>query len=459
MKIVLIQACSLISIDSQQPFYKKSKRYSYAATTLTTLASVIPESLNAEIRIYDEGVEEVPGDLEADIVGISAMTPNAPRAYQLADGLRAKGIKVVLGGYHPTACPEEALAHADAVVVGFAEETWPRLLLDFRAGSMKKIYRDFSFKTFQSNLPHARRDLLKQGAYSQRGTIETTRGCYNRCEYCVIPNSTGGRLYHRPISQVIEEIRTLKNPIVTFLDSSPTEDMDYAKALYKALIPEKRRWLSAATLKAVYDDEWLDLAQKSGCKGVLIGFETVNQNTLNNCRKRFNKADEYKTLIKKLHDRDIAVLGCFVLGLDGDDKHIFHDTLQFVNEAHVDLCQYMVFTPLPGSPIFHKMHVQNRIIEHDWSLYDGKHVVIEPTDMTPEQLHNGIRWLWKNTYTISSIFQRLLGSKTSFLVMAAANYMFRRYGTHFIPKEFDTLQYDSDFLDLGRPRQVAMAKS
>jgi radical SAM superfamily enzyme YgiQ (UPF0313 family) len=445
MKIVLIQACDMVDVDTGRPFFRTSRRYSYAPTTLTTLAALVPPEFEAEVRIYDQGVEPLPKPIEADIVGISTITANAPAAYALADDLRAQDIKVVLGGYHPSACPDEALEHADAVVVGFAEESWPALLWDFAKGQMQRLYRDTTQAAFQGSMPFPRRDLLKRGAYMLRGTIETTRGCLNRCNYCVIPRSTGGAVYHRPIPEVIREIEQLKTRYLTFLDSSPTEDMDYAKHLYEAMLPLKRTWFSAITVKAVYDDEWLDLAARSGCRGVLIGFETLSQSTLNGCCKRFNKASEYKQLIERLHDRKISVLGCFVFGLDGDDNSVFGRTVDFVNEAKVDVVQYTVSTPFPGTALHEELRRDGRITETDWRYYDGKHVVFKPSHMTEEDLENGIRWAWKRTYSYSSIGQRVWGAKASTAPLIAGNLAFRKLARSFVPSSFDTASWDARF--------------
>jgi radical SAM superfamily enzyme YgiQ (UPF0313 family) len=445
MKIALIQACDLVDVDTGKPFSKTSRRYSYAPTTLTTLAALVPEELGAEIRIYDQGVEVLPERIEADLVGISTITANAPAAYLLADRLRAQGVKVVLGGYHPSACPEEASEHADAVVVGFAEESWPQLLREYSRGEMRNLYRDMTQAAFQGSMPYPRRDLLKPGAYMLRGTIETTRGCLNRCEYCVIPSSTDGAMFHRPIPEVIREIEQLKTRYITFLDSSPTEDMEYAKELYRAMLPLKRKWFSAITTKAVYDDEWLDLAAQSGCKGVLIGLETLNQNTLNGCCKRFNKAHEYKQLIAKLHERKITVLGCFVFGLDGDDKSIFASTVDFVNDARLDICQYTISTPFPGTATYQKLKAEGRITENDWRYYDGKHVVFRPSHMTEEELENGIRWAWKRTYGYASIGHRVWGKGLVTPSLFAGNLAFRKLGKSFVPRSFDTAAWSQHF--------------
>ncbi|MCU0662979.1 MAG: B12-binding domain-containing radical SAM protein, partial [Myxococcota bacterium] len=435
----------LVDVDTGKPFSRTSRRYSYAPTTLTTLAALVPQELHAQIEIYDQGVEALPNRIEADLVGISTITANAPCAYALADDLRAQGIKVVLGGYHPSACPEEALGHADAVVVGFAEESWPQLLRDFAAGQMQPLYRDMTQTVFQGSMPFPRRDLLRRGAYLLRGTIETTRGCLNRCEYCVIPNSTGGALFHRPIPEVIREIEQLQTRYLTFLDSSPTEDMEYAKELYRAMLPLKRTWFSAITVKAVYDDEWLDLAVRSGCRGVLVGLETLSQSTLNGCCKRFNKAGEYKQLIERLHERKITVLGCFVFGLDGDDRSIFARTVDFVNDAKVDICQYTISTPFPGSATYEKLKREGRITETDWRYYDGKHVVFAPSHMTEEDLENGIRWAWKRTYSFASIGKRMWGAKISTPTLIAGNLAFRKLARSFVPRAFDTASWDDRF--------------
>jgi radical SAM superfamily enzyme YgiQ (UPF0313 family) len=265
--------------------------------TLTTLAALIPPEIQAEVEIIDEGVESLPSEIKADLVGITAITGTVMRAYALADHIRQKGIPVVLGGVHATLMPQEASLHADAVVTGFAEESWPQLLRDFVRGKMQKLYTQSPALSME-DLPIPRRDLLKGKGYITVNTLQATRGCLNQCDFCVVPVAWGRRMYLRPVKDVIAELEQIQSRNVLFVDVSPIEDRKYALELYRAMIPLKKRWLSPSTIRMADDPELLDLASKSGCRGLLIGFESVSQMTLKEMGKPFNYTQKFKSRLK-----------------------------------------------------------------------------------------------------------------------------------------------------------------
>jgi hypothetical protein len=236
--------------------WKKSLRY--APLTLTTLAALIPDALNAEVTLVDEGIEEVDTDLDADLVGISAITGTAPRAYEIADDFRSQDVPVVLGGVHPTLRPEEAMAHADSVVTGYAEETWPQLLHDFMNGGMQRRY-DQDPDLDLSSSPRPRRDLLPEGRFTTPHTIEATRGCQHRCDFCVVPSAWGSPM-QKPVAEVIDDIRQMDPDTLVFLDLNLLGDIGYAKELFRALIPLDLQWGGLATTLIAQDDELIDLA-------------------------------------------------------------------------------------------------------------------------------------------------------------------------------------------------------
>lgn len=427
----------IILILPRGPIYRYNngifkKPILYAPLTLTTLASLIPPEIEAEVQIIDEGIENLPNEFNADLIGITAITGTARRAYIIADYIRAKGIPVILGGVHPTLMPQEAMEHADAVVTGFAEESWPQILRDFMQNKMKKIYTQ-STNLSLANLPIPRRNLLKRKNYVTVETIQATRGCTNFCDFCVVPIAWGRRMYFRPIKDVIEEIEQIESKDILFVDVSPIEDKNYAKAFYKAMIPLKKRWISPATIKIAEDEELLNIAWQSGCRGLLIGFEAVSQQTLKQMGKGFNSVNKYKTQVQRLHDYGIAIQACFVFGFDTDDKTVFERTVELVNKLNLDLPRYTVYTPFPGTPIFNKFKNENRIIEFNWSFYDGQHVVIKPALMTPEELQQGLYWAWEQSYKFNSIFKRLSGSRCLLPYLIPANIAYRYYAQN-LPK-------------------------
>lgn len=404
--------------------FKRALRY--PPLTLTTLASLVPVDIGAKVRIIDEGVDILEEDIKADLVGISAVTATAPRAYLLADKIRKKGIPVVLGGVHPTIMPEEALEHADSVVVGFAEESWPQLLRDFKNGDMKKIYAQSS-KVSLRNLPFPRRDLLNKNGYVTVNTVMATRGCPHKCEFCVLPVVHQYEYYRRPIDDVINEIRAINAKIFIFLDANPNADASYAKSLYDKLAPLKKEWVGLTTIVALENEELLQSIVKSGCKGLLIGFETISQTALCEANKKFNLVNKYADTVKRLHDNGIKILGCFMFGFDHDDKSIFEKTYEFISRTKIDFLRYTIYTPFPGTTVYNELKKQGRIIESDWSLYDYEHVVFKPARMTPEELKEGIIRIWNETYSLSSILKRVYNSKGLLWLTLTANFAFKHH--------------------------------
>lgn len=425
-----LSAPRIVLISPRGPLYrfrggtwKKSLRY--APLTLTTLAALIPAELNAQVQILDEGIEEVPLDIEADLIGISAITGTAERAYELAAHFRSRGIPVVLGGVHVTLLPDEAAEHADTIVVGYAEESWPRLLRDFVGGRLGQRYEQAPDLSL-SGRPFPRRDLNPKGMYSIPHTIEATRGCIHRCEFCVVP-SAWGRPLQKPVGTVIDEIRDMGAKRLLFLDLNLIADTSYAKELFQALIPLKIRWGGLATTLIARDEELLDLCAQSGCRGLLIGFETLSEEALHQTRKGFNRIADYRDVVERLHARGIGIQGTFVFGFDSHDEDVFAETVDFAIDAALDLPRYAILTPFPGTPLFQNLDREGRIRTRSWTLYDGQHVVFEPAKMSPQELEAGTEWAWKKTYSMGAIARRLGRARIMPLLSLAANLGYRVY--------------------------------
>jgi radical SAM superfamily enzyme YgiQ (UPF0313 family) len=424
--------------------WKKTMRY--APLTLTTLASLVPPELNADVRIIDEGVDDIPDDLDADLVGISAITGTAPRAYEIAARLRSRGVTVVIGGVHPTLMPEEAMANADSTVVGYAEESWPALLRDFAAGRMARRY-DQSPTLSLANLPFPQRELFDTSLVNVAHTLEATRGCIYQCEFCVVPAAWGKPL-QKPVADVVADIRQMRAKRLIFLDLNLIADSAYAKELFTALIPLKVQWGGLATTTIAWDDELLDLAARSGCRGLLIGFESLNQASLLETKKAFNMRRSYYEVVRKIRERKIALMGCFVFGFDHDSIATFDETVDFVLESKMDLPRYAIAVPFPGTALYKRLKAEGRITTENWSLYDGQHVVFEPKLMSPGDLLERTRKAWKKTYSYRSIVRRLAGSRTRLPISIPANLGYRFYANH-----LDTF-YTCDWFE-GRPMPKA----
>src|SRR6516162_4935323 len=381
----------------------------YAPLTLTTLAALVPPELNAEITIQDEGVQPLDLEFDADLVGITAITGTSLRAYRIADELRAKGHTVVLGGVHATLLPDEAAQHADALVLGYAERSWPELLRDFARGRLQPRYFAPTGRSL-AGVPVARRDLLQKKKYATVNSIEATRGCPHKCDFCVVPTAWSNTYAHRPVEEVIAELRTFEGRKALFIDLSPVEDVHYAKALYRAMIPLRLRWVGLSTTRIAEDAELLRLAARSGCKGLLIGFESISQDTLNQTHKHFHAAPQYAEVVKKLHDHGIGIQGCFVFGFDNDDENVFERTVEFVDQTKIDLPRYAVVTPFPGTGLYRRLEATGRLLHKDWSLYDVEHVVFQPRQMSPERLQEGLEWSWRQSYRWRSLARRVTGA-------------------------------------------------
>jgi len=406
------------------------KSLHYAPLTLTTLAALIPPELNAEAVIYDETAGIIPLDLEADLICITCITGTAPRCYAYADFFRRKGITVVLGGVHPTMMPQEAAHHADSVVTGFAEYTFPQLLLDFAAKQLKPLYTqgcDFSI----DGRPAPRRELLNKKRYITVNTLEAVRGCSLPCTFCAYPAAFGKTVYKRPVNEVVAEIEALDCKVILFPDVNLIADRAHAINLFTALIPLKKTWLGLATSSVGIDDELITVFRKSGCKGLLIGFESVNQESQQYVSKGVNKVTGYEDLMKRLHHAGILVQGCFAFGADNEDVSVFERTVEMVQRAKIDLPRYSILTPFPETEYYRQLEKENRIVERNWAMYDVEHCVYKPALMTPEQLEEGITWAWKETYKLGSIAQRLAPFHRDAWLSIPLNFGYRGYAEKF----------------------------
>jgi radical SAM superfamily enzyme YgiQ (UPF0313 family) len=427
MKIQLLSPAGEIH-RSGSGIFKTALRY--APLTLSTLAALVPEELHAEVTIQDEGVQPLDLDFDADLVGITAITGTAFRAYALADQLRAKGHTVVLGGVHATLLPDEAAGHADALVLGYAEKSWPELLRDLAAGRPLRP-RYFAPTERRLLVPQARRDLLQKKKYATVNSIEATRGCPHKCDFCAVPAAWPNIYAHRPIEDVVAELQTFEKRHAVFIDLSPVEDVNYAKALYRAMIPLRLRWIGLATTRIAEDAELLKLAAQSGCKGLLIGFESISQDTLNETHKGFHAAAGYGEVVKKLHDHGIGIQGCFVFGFDSDDASVFERTAEFVDRTKIDLPRYAVVTPFPGTGLYRRWEAEGRLLHKNWALYDVEHVVFQPRQMSPERLQEGLEWTWRQSYCWRSIGRRMLGASWLMLPLwLSLNFGYRFYAQH-----------------------------
>ncbi len=404
----------------------------YAPITLALLAALVPQELNAEVKIYDETAEKIPLDTDADVIAITCITGTSSRCYRFADYFRSLGKTVLMGGVHPSLMPKEASMHADAVLLGLGEKTFPQALMDIKNNCLKPFYYGDGCGDI-ANRPLPRKDLLKKSKYITLNTVEAVRGCNHTCTFCAYPAAFGQRVITRPVEDVINEIKSFKGKEVIFPDVNLIADTKYARELFTAMIPLKKWWFGLTTTAIGHNDELLNIFQKSGCKGLLVGFESVNQETQQGINKGINRVHEYKELMDKLHRKGIMVMGCFAFGADEDHKDVFERTVDLCIKAKIDLPRFSIITPFPNTEFYRELESQGRIIERDFAMYDVEHCVFKPQNMSKKDLEAGIAWAWKEVYSWKNIFRRLDLTKIRTIksIYMLVNIGYRKYAKGF----------------------------
>lgn len=404
MRILLIMPDAHMHKLRFGPFVRSMRE---APLTLTTLAGLVPSDPDIEIKLVDGSVDPIPLDFPADLVGISVITGCAPSAYAISDNYRSRGIPVVLGGVHVSVLPGEAIDHADAIVVGRGESAWPRLIEDFRCGRLKRVYREHVLADdVLYGVPAPRRDLQRSSGYMMPNTVQATRGCRRKCDFCSV-TAVWPAYLKRPVADVIRDIRAIPGRIVAFNDVSLVDDDEYARELFTAMIPLRKKWGGLVTADSLQKTGLLDLMVESGCVYLLVGFESGDQATLRGIRKNFNQTLQYKDFVTMLHRRGITIQGCFVFGFDHDDKSVFESTVDLVQELGIDIPRYSLYTPYPGTALFQRLMKEQRILSFNWNDYDTMHVVIQPAQMSPEELYAGFKQAYRETFRMHRIVQRV----------------------------------------------------
>ncbi|MGE5485572.1 MAG: B12-binding domain-containing radical SAM protein [Ignavibacteriales bacterium] len=374
--------------------------------SLAILAALTPD--RHEVEVVDESVQDHVMEPLPDLVGITAITSVAPRAYELADEYRCQGVRVVMGGMHPSALPDEAAAHADSVVVGEAEGVWENVLEDASAGRMRSIYRSERLPSL-CGLPSPRWDVFNPKKYLTLNLVQTSRGCPNNCSFCSVTRFFGKTYRTRPVREVVEEVSRLGRRLVLFVDDNIAGNRAHARELFRELKPMKISWLGQSSLTIAEDQSLLDAARESGCTGLFIGFESLVSENLERIGKAMvNRVDRFLESIRRIHSRGISIEGAFIFGLDGDDSTVFTRTVEFATKARLALAQFGILTPFPGTPLFTDMESRNRIIDRDWGNYTISNVVFRPENLSPAALREGFLKAYRRFYSPASIARRLL---------------------------------------------------
>jgi radical SAM superfamily enzyme YgiQ (UPF0313 family) len=372
--------------------------------TMPTIAALTPP--NVEVTIVDEYVQEIDFDAPVDLVGLTAIIIQSPRAYQIADQFRRRGVPVVMGGHHASAVPEEALQHCDVVVIGEAEGIWPTVIEDAKQGKLEPLYRMNGYPSLEG-LPRPRLPLLPLRRYRiPFFPVQTTRGCPFHCNFCAVTSFFGGAYRFRPVEEVVEEVKAIGSRNIFFVDDNIAANPSRAKELFQALIPLRLRWASQANVTIANDPELLDLAVKSGCISLFIGLESLSEANLKQAGKTFNRPAEYPEAIRRIQKAGIHIMASFIFGLDDDDETVFERTVRFLEENRLPLASFFAYVPLPGTRAAQRMEEEGRIIERDWAKYDDAHALFLPRRMSPQTLEEGLWWAYRRFYSLPSLLRR-----------------------------------------------------
>jgi len=398
--------------DQNGSTISSASTFAIRKVNLPLLAALTPPQHT--VAIVDEAFAPDNTGEDVDLVGITVMTDLVVRAYQIADNYRARGVKVVMGGIHPTVLPGEALEHADAVVAGEAETVWGKLLSDAAAGKLQQIYRTNAPADLACR-PLARLDLYPKythRSYTPLATgVEAARGCPYDCEFCSIGAVMGRRYRPRPTPEVIHEIAAAGSEHVFFVDDALAIDRPAAKRLFAEMTPMGLKWAGQGTITLASDPDLLRLMKRSGCVGLLVGFESVQPDPSGGMKKLTSLRVGFTEAVRRFHDQGITVVGAFVFGFDHENADVFAQTHEFIVKNRLDAAQLRILTPLPGTRLYARLLQTGRLFAPDWWLrgYPADTLLYQPRSMAPEQLVDGFAQLNRQVCSFGSILKRFWG--------------------------------------------------
>jgi radical SAM superfamily enzyme YgiQ (UPF0313 family) len=410
--------------------FRRGQFNNFAQLTMPYLAGFVrpPHS----VHIIDEYNQEIDYAFPAGLVGITCNTPNSTHVYSIADRFRARGCPVVLGGPHVTLLPEEASRHADSIVLGEAEETWPALLADAANGRLEPVYSSNQPATLHK-LPLPRRGL-RHGRGIFASTVIATRGCPHRCSFCDLRQIYSPEPRYRPVEEVIAEIRTIRSPYFSFWDDQLFMSPAYALRLFRELEGCRKRWAAMVTAASTANERLVAAAARAGCVCLFLGLESFSTESLALSHKSFNQVEEYTESVERIHRAGISVQAGIVFGFDGDTPTIFGKTLRGAAEAGIDGATVSILTPFPKTPLYEQLRKEGRLLTDDWSYYNGKTAVaFRPAQMSPETLWNGYMEFRRDFYAPPAICRRIVHSRVKPLQSFLLNAGYRRALSNSIP--------------------------
>ena len=402
------------------------------------IAAVTPKKHS--MKLIDERFETIDFEEDCDVVVLTFPTGYSTRAYEVADEFRKKGKTVVMADYHASVMPEEAKEHADSILIGEVELSWPHFLKDFQKGEIKPYYKQEK-PVDPAIIPPANRELIKK-FHRPLARIQATRGCPINCEFCRIPAFEGTTYRKRPVENVIKEIKSIRQKFLFFADGSLTLDPEYTKALFKQMKGLRKRFFCCGNADVLnVDDELLKLAKKAGCIAWYVGFESVNQNTIDLLNKKTNVVEKYKSVVQKIHDHGIAVCGSFIVGFDNDTFDDFDNIIDAMYDLKMDHIELNILTPFPGTPLFKRLDKEGRILTKNWFHYregqSGTNIPFQPKNMTREELTNEGRlrifdhWYGSKDINLKEYIRRRLSFFKEGLKIGFYPFMYRVFGYFF----------------------------
>ena len=445
------------------PFYAKDPNASFGkhaltpTLALTSIAAATPPSW--KLAYWDENLLQgsPPRDPVPEVVGISVHLTFAERAYALARWFRAHGSKVVMGGLHALSCPDEVAQHADAIAVGDGVRTWPQILRDVEAGRLQTRYHADFDGSYRDD-PAPRRDLLPREGFLTSTSINATRGCHNRCGFCYLSTRGLEMPYKmRAPEQIAAEIVADGQPYVVFTDNNLGSSKRYLHALCEALRPLDIIWSAAVTIDVTDDPSLVRAMARSGCTGVFVGFESLQDDNLVDAGKKTPRTEDYARRVALLHDNGIQVNSSFVVGFDHDRRDCFARTVEWVEDNRLECSTFHILTPYPGTPLFARLEAEGRLLHRDWSRYDTAHVVFRPRHMTPEELEHGYRWMYQRLFSLRSIWHRRPADTRAVPAYLAMSLLYKRSNRlwHRLIRHRLTHRVWSPLVELTRRRHLA----